>query len=311
MTGLSKIWFACSLLAALALTLPAAAQTKITIGYTSLAGVASIFVAKDNGYFASHGIDPELLAVRGGNALVPSLVANSIQIATLTAPTLLQAADAGLNVVGLTTLSVLSSGMKSAGILARTGTNIKNPQDLIGKRVGVSTIGSISQVLFDKWLVTKGVDPKKLIYVEVPYPQMPDLIKSGNVDALIVPDPFMTAVLKAGTAYVVSYFFGELPDNTVSMVSASMGDWVTKNRPQVDAYRAAISEAADWIRANNDQAKEIVGRWLKLSPAIMASTSIEKPVEKITAEDLKWWVDTMNEQKLLRSNIELSKLLIK
>jgi NitT/TauT family transport system substrate-binding protein len=121
----------------------------------------------------------------------------------------------------------------------------------------------------------------------------------------------MTAVLKAGTAYVVSYFFGELPDNTVSMVSASMGDWVTKNRPQVDAYRAAISEAADWIRANNDQAKEIVGRWLKLSPAIMASTSIEKPVEKITAEDLKWWVDTMNEQKLLRSNIELSKLLIK
>ena len=281
-------------------------QTKITIGYTSLAGVASIFVAKDNGYFASRGIEPELLAVRGGNALVPSLVANSIQIATLTAPTLVQAADAGLDVVGLTTLSVLSSGMKSAGILARTGTNIKTPQDLIGKRIGVGTIGSISQVLFDKWLITKGVDPKKLIYVEVAYPQMSDILKTGNIDALIVPDPFMTAVVKAGTGYVLSYFFGELPDNTVSMISASTGDWATKNPQQVEAYRAAIAEASAWITANDEKAKEIVGRWLKLSPEIMANTTIEKPVAKISADDLKWWVDTLNEQKLLRTNVEPS-----
>jgi NitT/TauT family transport system substrate-binding protein len=307
----SKLWIACVLAISSALTSAATAQSKITIGYTSIAGVAAIFVAKDNGYFAKRGFDPELLAVRGGNALVPSLIANSVQIATLTPPTLIQAADAGLEVRGLTTLSVLSTGMKSSAILARTGSNIKDPQDLIGKKVGVSTIGSISQVLFDKWLLTKGIDPKKLTYVEVAYPQMPDLIKTGNIDALIAPDPFMTAVLKAGTAYVVSYFFGELPDNTISMVSASTRAWAANNRPQVDAYREAISEASEWIKANNDKAKEIVGRWLKLSPEIMASTAIEKPVEKLTAKDLQWWVDTMNEQKLLHTKVDPSALLIK
>jgi NitT/TauT family transport system substrate-binding protein len=311
MKRLRDLWIACALLLVQALTSPANAQTKITIGYTSLAGVASIFVAKDNGYFASRGIDPELLAVRGGNALVPSLVANSIQIATLTAPTLVQAADAGLDVVGLTTLSVLSAGMKSAGVLARTGTNIKTPQDLVGKRVGVATIGSISQVLFDKWLLAKSVDSKKLIYVEVAYPQMSDILRAGNVDALIVPDPFMTAVVTAGSGYVISYFFGELPDNTVSMVSASTGDWATKNPHQVDAYRAAIAEAAAWIAANDEKAKEIVGRWLKLSPEIMKNTTIEKPVAKISDDDLKWWVDTMIEQKLLRSNVEPRKIVAK
>jgi NitT/TauT family transport system substrate-binding protein len=311
MMRFGKLWFTFILLAGPALPFPATAQTKITIGYTSLAGVASIFVAKDNGYFANRGIEPELLAVRGGNALVPSLVANSIQIATLTAPTLVQAAGAGLDVVGLTTLSVLSSGMKSAGVLARTGTNIKTPQDLVGKRIGVSTIGSISQVLFDKWLITKGVDPKKLIYVEVAYPQMSDILKTGNIDALIVPDPFMTAVVKAGTGYVLSYFFGELPDDTVSMVSASTGDWATKNPRQVEAYRAAIAEASAWITANDEKAKEIVGRWLKLSPEIMANTTIEKPVARISADDLKWWVDTLNEQKLLQTSVEPSKIIAK
>jgi NitT/TauT family transport system substrate-binding protein len=295
----------------LTIAVPAVAQTKVTIGYTSLAGVASIFVAKDNGYFASRGLDPELLAVRGGNALVPSLVANSIQIATLTAPTLVQAADAGLDVVALTTLSVLTSEMKSGAVLARTGTNIKSPQDLVGRRVGVGTIGSISQVLFDKWLTTKGVDPKKLIYVEVAYPQMPDILKTGNIDALIVPDPFMTAVVKAGTGYVLSYFFGELPDNTVAMVSASTSDWAAKNQQKVEAYRAAIAEASAWIIANDEKAKEIVGRWLKLSPEIMSNTSIEKPVANIDTNDIKWWVDTLNEQKLLRTNIEPGKIIAK
>lgn len=308
---MTKIGFGfAAILAASLLPLSARAQSKITIGYTSIAGVASIFVAKENGYFASRGIDPELLAVRGGHALVPSLIANSIQIATLTAPTLVQARDAGLDVVGLTSLSVLSTGMTSGGVLARTGTNIKTPEDLIGKKVGVGTIGSISQVLFDKWLTTKGVDPKRIIYVEVAYPQMPDTMKTGNVDAVILPDPFMTAIVKAGTGYLVSPFFGELPNNTVSMVSAATHDWVNKNAQAVDAYRAAIAEASTWIIANDAKAKEIVGRWLKLSPEIMANTATEKPVAALTVADMKWWVDTMNEQKLLRADTKAEAMLL-
>jgi NitT/TauT family transport system substrate-binding protein len=302
-------WACAALLVAL-LPLRAAAS-KITIGYTSLAGVASIFVAKENGYLEKRGIDATLLAVSGGHALVPGLLANAIQIATLTAPTLVQADDAGLDLVGLTTLSVLSAGMKSGGVIARTGTNIKTPQDLIGKKVGVGTIGSISQVLFDKWLTTKGVDPKRLVYVEVTYPQMPDIIKAKNVDALILPDPFMTAIIKAGTGYLVSPFFGELPDNTVSMVSASTRDWAEKNTQVVEAYQASIAEAAAWIIANDGKAKEIVGKWLKLSPEIMANTVIERPVAQLSVVDLKWWVDTMNEQKLLRSKLGPEALLPK
>ena len=294
------------------LSLPptALAQSKITIGYTSLAGVASVFVAKDNGYLAKHQIDAELLAVRGGHALVPSLVANSLQIATLTAPSLVQAADAGLNLVGLTSLSALTAGMKSSGLIARVGSNITTPQDLIGKKVAVGTIGSISQVLFDKWLISKGVDPKKLIYIEVAYPQMPDIIKTGSIDALIIPDPFMTAIVKAGTGAVLSYFFGELPDGTVSMTSASTRKWAAENPQLVSGYRASIEEAVTWIAANKDKTKEIVGKWLNLSPEIMASTEMDKPIGALTNADVQWWIDIMNEQKLLQTQVTPATLLV-
>jgi NitT/TauT family transport system substrate-binding protein len=92
------------------------------------------------------------------------------------------------------------------------------------------------------------------------------------------------------------------------MVSASARDWTAKNPQQVKAYREAIDEAAAWGMANNAATKDIVGKWLKLTPEIMANTSIDQLLSKLTADDIKWWVDTLNEQKLLRTKIEPAKI---
>ncbi len=289
----------------------AVAQTKIVVGYTSLSGVAPIFIAKDKGYFDKRGLDVELQALRGGNVLVPSLVANSIQVATLTAPTLVQAVDGGIDLVGLTTLSVLTAGMTNSGVLARTGVDIKTAKDFNGKRLAVPTLGSISHVLFDKWMALKGGDPKTVKWVEVSFPQMPDVIKTGNLDGVIIPDPLMTKIIQDGTGYVVSHFFGELPDGTRAMVSASSRDWVTKNPKEVAGYRAAIAEAVAFGNANMDETKQIVGKWLKLSPEVMQQTQIEKLVAELGPGEMKWWVDTLAEQNLTRTKVDPVAIVLK
>jgi NitT/TauT family transport system substrate-binding protein len=287
----------------------ALAQSKMTVGYTSLSGVAPIFVAKEQGQFDKRGLNVELLAMRGGNVLVPSLVAGSIQVATLTAPSLVQAIDGGIELVGLTSLSVLSTGMTNTGVLARTGVEIKSAKDFEGKRVAVATIGSISDILFQKWMALKGANPKLVKFVEVSFPQMPDVIKTGNIDAVVIPDPLMTAILKAGSGYVVSYFFGEMPDNTRAMVSAASRAWAAQNARDARAYQDAIAEAATWANANPSETKAIIGKWLKLSPELMAATQIEKMVAELTASDFTWWLGTMNEQGLLRTSIDAGKII--
>jgi NitT/TauT family transport system substrate-binding protein len=310
-----RLRFALGLLAltatAWAASSPTLAQSKLTVGYTSLSGVAPIFVAKEKDFFAKRGLEVDLQPLRGGNVLVPSLVANSIQVATLTAPTLVQAADGGIDLVGLTTLSVLSTGMTSSGVLARTGSNIKAPKDFNGKRLAVPTLGSISHVLFEKWLTLKGGDPKTIKWIEVAFTQMPDVIKTGNLDGLIIPDPLMTKIVKDGSGYVVSHFFGELPDNTSAMISASTRDWATKNPKEAAAYRDAIAEAVAYGNANRDETKQIIGKWLKLSPEIMQQTQLEKLVAELGADEMKWWVDTLNEQNLLRTKVDPAKLVFR
>jgi len=286
------------------------AQTKVVIGYTSLSDVGSNFVAKDQNFFAKHDLDVELKALRGGSVIVPGLVVGEIQIGTLAPPVFLQAVDGGIELAALTGLSVLTRGMKSAAVVARTGVEIKSPQDLVGKRTGVSGLGSISEVLYREWLREQGVDSKKITFVEVPFPSMRDLLRSGRVDVIIIPDPLLSQVVSAGIGYVVSYFFGELPEGAMQMINASTRAWAEKNPDAVAAYQRAIAEANAFIAANPDAAKDIIAKYLNLPEAVVRSSELPRFVTTLDPAQMQWWIDVLSRQDMLRTKLDPAKLAV-
>jgi NitT/TauT family transport system substrate-binding protein len=286
------------------------AQTKVVIGYTSLSDVGSNFVAKDQNFFAKHDLDIELKALRGGSVIVPGLVVGEIQIGTLAPPVFLQAVDGGIELAALTGLSVLTRGMKSAAVVARTGVEIKSPQDLVGKRTGVSGIGSISEVLYREWLREQGVDSKKITFVEVPFPSMRDLLRSGRVDVIIIPDPLLSQVVSAGIGYVVSYFFGELPEGAMQMINASTRAWAEKNPGVVAGYQRAIAEANAFIVANPDAAKDIIAKYLNLPEAVVRSSELPRFVTTLDPAQMQWWIDVLSRQDMLRTKLDPAKLTV-
>jgi NitT/TauT family transport system substrate-binding protein len=298
-------------MAALLLAVTAGAahgQDKIVIGYTSTSANALAYVAKHKGFFDKQGLNVEIMPMRGGNVIVPSMIADSIQVGTLTAPNLLQAVDGGLDLVSLTGLSVLSKEVKESGVVARAGSNIREPKDLAGKRIAVGTLGSLSHVLFEKWLAMKQIDSKSIKYVEASFASMPDVIKAGNVDAVLISDPHMSMIVGAGTGHVVSYFFTELPEGTIMTHNVVARKWADSHAKEVKALRAAIAEAEKFAEANPGETREIVGREMKLKPDVLAATVIPKTMADVTSKDLAWWINTMNEQKLLRNNLDAAKL---
>ena len=288
---------------------PAEALDKIVVGYTAVSGNAPDLIAKDQGFFKEHGLDVEIQLVRGGNVLVPSMVANSIQIGTLTTATMVQAADGGIDLVAITNMSTFDLGMKESAIIVRNGTNIHTPADLKGKRVGTSTVGGVSEIMFDKWLTLKGMNPKDVTMVEVAYGEMPDVIKAGNLDAVLIPDPFLSAIVAAGTGEVLSYYIGEIADHISSIVNSSTRAWADAHPQEIAAFRAAIDEAVAFRKANPDKTKEIIGKTLNLKPEVMAKTSLPSLSSKITSADVQLWLDTMNDQGRLRAKLDAAKLI--
>jgi NitT/TauT family transport system substrate-binding protein len=295
---------------AFALAHGASAQTKVKFGFTGLSDIVPVFAAKEEGLFARHGIDAELQLLNNGAVITAGLAGGSIDVGTLAPPVFLQAVDGGIELVALTGLGILTHDMKAAGVVARTGSDIRKAEDFVGKRVAVSGIGSISQVLFREWLAQHKVSAQKVNFVEVSYANMPDVLKSGNIDAVIIPEPQLSRIVNAGTGYVASYYFGEAAQGTVSMLTASRRDWADKNRAAVKGIQEAIAEADDFVRANPDKAREYIGKYLKLPPAVVQDTELPVLEPVLAAAKLQWWLDVMDRQGMLRTKIAAAPLLM-
>ena len=84
-------------------------------------------------------------------------------------------------------------------------------------------------VLFVKWLVEKGVDPKSVNFVEVTFPTMADIIKSGGVDAVLTAEPFVTRMTNAGLGSVGARYAAELARTDPIIFYAASREWADKN----------------------------------------------------------------------------------
>ena len=208
---------------------PVQAQTKIQIGCTATSDCASAMVAIDEGIFKKHGLDAEMVLI-GINSNIPAaILSNSIHIGGPTSTVFLQAADGGLDLVavgGATVMNPISNGNITAFV--RNGIVINEPKDFIGKKVGAPGLGAFLHVLFVKWLVEKGVDPKKVNFVEVTFPTMMDIVKSGSVDAVLTAEPFVTRMTNAGLGSVGARYAVELARTEPIIFYAASREWAEK-----------------------------------------------------------------------------------
>src|ERR1700761_6575785 len=223
-------FLAAATLAAILLAGPSHAQTRIQIGCTATSDCASAMVAVDEGIFKKHGLEVEMTPI-GINSNIPAaILSNSIQIGGPTSTVFLQAVDGGLDLVAIAGASIMnpaSNGNITAFV--RNGITIKEPKDFVGKKVGAPGLNAFLHVLFVKWLVEKGVDPKGVNFVEVTFPTMADIIKSGGVDAVLTAEPFVTRMTNAGLGSVGARYAVELARTDPIIFYAAARDWAEKN----------------------------------------------------------------------------------
>ena len=211
-------------------------------------------VAVDEGIFKKHGLDAEMVLI-GINSNIPAaIVSNSIQIGGPTSTVFLQAADGGLDLVAIAGASIMNpSSNVNIAAFARNGITIKEPKDFVGKKVGAPGLGAFLHVLFVKWLVEKGVDPKSVNFVEVTFPTMADIIKSGGVDVVLTAEPFVTRMINAGLGTVAARYGAELARTEPIIFYAAARDWAEKNPDTIKKFRDAIAEGGGYRQHRSRQ----------------------------------------------------------
>jgi NitT/TauT family transport system substrate-binding protein len=288
------------------------AQQKVQIGCTATGDCASAMVAIDEGIFKRLGLDAEMVLI-GINSNIPAaLLSNSIQIGGPTSSVFLQAVDGGLDLVAVGGASAMNE--RTANLIAvvgRTGVNLKEPKDFVGKKVGAPGLGAFLHVLFVKWLMEKGVDPKGVNFVEVSFPTMNDILKSGAVDAVLAGEPFITRMSNAGTGTAAFRYLQELNRSEPVIFYAASRDWAEKNPEAIRKFREGIAEGAKIVNSNRDKASESITKFTKQPLDIVKMFPPAYSQPELKAADLAWWVDVMKQQKLMQNNVDLAKLILK
>jgi NitT/TauT family transport system substrate-binding protein len=145
-----------SLALQLFLSLPAIAAAKLIVGYaTHNARIAPVWVAQEQGFFAKYGIDTEQVYLRGATILVAGLASGEIQIGRSGGSATLSAAAAGHDFKIVATFS----SRNPYDLVARP--NIRKPEDLRGKKFGVTSIGGTTWMGALLWLEQLGLDPQR------------------------------------------------------------------------------------------------------------------------------------------------------
>lgn len=302
--------FAGAALAAALISLPAQLQAQILIGGTPNPEQVTAMVAEQQGIFKKHGIDGRFTIIPINPTIPAALLSESIQVGVPTPTTLLQAIDNGIDLVVIAGASVNNPKGTGIGIVVRKDSGIKTAKDLQGKRFGAPGLNAVLHVMVRRWLMQEGVDPKTVNFVEAMFPVHGDLLKAGQIDAVVTGDPFMSRIIQSGDGEQMLNLVTTLPGDVPPVMYVTTRAWAQKNPDKIKAFRAAIEEAAIVIAADPEKARDALGKALKLPAPALKTIPLPTISTKVTPEQIAFWIDVMNKQNMLKTKIDPAKLIL-
>jgi NitT/TauT family transport system substrate-binding protein len=286
------------------------AQTKVVYGYNPTFDMAPVLIAMDKGFFRKHGVDVTLKPVPLNSYHPAALEAGETHIGMPTASVLLQAVDGGLDLVAVSGYGVTEKDDTNYAIVTRPGSGIARPADFAGRKVGVPGLNAFLHVLFREWLTMKGVDWKKVEFVEVQFPLMEGVLKSGSVDAVVVIQPFLARIVDSRAGHLHAHFIQDFPPDINGAVFASKRNWAIQNVEAIKGWRAALDEAGAYALANPEETRTIAASFLKLPPQALAAVKIPVWSSKLTVTGMAPWVSIMKSQGMIKRDIKIDGLIV-
>lgn len=294
------------------LAAPALAQsvTRVTLGYTAVSDFLGAFCAQEEGFFRARGLEVNFQLIALNSNIPAAMQADSIQIGGPTPSVMLQAVDGGLDLVAIAGGSVTNHAVQGAAFVAREGAGITDAKSAEGKRVGVPGLGAFLHVLFREWMRAKGADWRRVTFVETPFPQQPDILRGGSVDAVVTGSPILERITGANIGRVAAFFFRELPEGLPAILYSTTRPWAQRNPQLVAAFRAGLAEGVAFIGRDEAKAREHMGKYIRLPPEVIRTAVISFQKPTITTPEIESWLGIMRGQEMLRTNLTAANIVI-
>jgi NitT/TauT family transport system substrate-binding protein len=235
----------------------------LKVGVLPIADVAPLYLGMQKGFFAREGLKIEPQPAQGGAAIVPKLVSGEAQIGFSNAISLIIAASKGLPV---RIISQGDQGGDSSGLFVAPNSPIGTAKDLEGKRIAVVTLKNNATLSVSRIMEKAGADFHKAQFVELPFADMAQAVKSGRVDAAVTIEPFTTLNERAGLRKIARPLEEVAPRITVAPYFTTKR-FMDQDPDAVERFVRAMNRSLDYAEAHQDEVRAIVPTYTKIPPA--------------------------------------------
>jgi NitT/TauT family transport system substrate-binding protein len=222
-------------------------------------------VAMEKGFFKARGVNIDgILTSNGGGTSVRNTLAGDLPFGEVALPAAIEAINAGQPLV------IIGGGTDSVGEImwiAKKGSPMTSLKDIVGKKIGFTAPGSVTNMLILMAMKAHGIDPStvKLIPAGGIGANL-SAVLNGAVDAGMTGEPVWSE--NEDKVQAVFYVKDVLPPNMMQTVAVTTTDYAKEGPAQLRAIIAARREGVDYIAAHPDESAAIVAKAFNGDPAL-------------------------------------------
>jgi len=253
------------------LTVGRAAQAQaFKLAHVSIAGPQlPIYIGIGAGLFKKHRLDEQLIYIPGGSLIVQTMVAGEVAAASLSPATAILAWDKGAE------LAVIAGGIERLNHMLMVAPKVRSPNDLRGKRVGISRFGSLTDFALGEALKPHKLAPgRDLTAIQLGgLGERVAALTAGFVDGVVVQVDQMFQLERLG--YTTLIDMRKLAFNYPAQGIITSRTALRTKRESLKSFLKVYLEAIKILKTERELPIRAIGKYLKIADPEVAGKTLD------------------------------------
>jgi len=236
-------------------------KSSLTVAIQPSVDAAPYWMAQDLGYFEAEGLHVKMTLAANPGASRDKAISGEADLSELTYPTFFLAVKGGAE------LRLVADGTaarpKSNVLITVPNSPVKSVNDLPGKRIGITSNSSTSQLLTQEVMTAHGLDYKKVNWVQLGLRDMAAALKNNQIDAAYQPEPYATAAARTvgASAFIDVAGRGTSTEDFPVLGYVATRKWTEENPKTMAAFQRAMLKASLDAEANRARWEPLVVKY--------------------------------------------------
>ncbi|HXV83173.1 MAG TPA: ABC transporter substrate-binding protein [Candidatus Binatia bacterium] len=237
-------------------------QEKVRLAHSALESSNAVwYIAQDRGFYKKNGLDVDLLFIPSTTTSVSSLVAGDVQVANASGGGVASAVVAGADLV------LVSCYLNSLPYELVVGESVKSAEDLKGKSIGISRIGSASDVAARALIRGLGLEPdKQVMIMQVGGPtERAASFRTGRIAGFPSPPGIIHLAKGMPFRILISTADFQKRFDFPFICAATTRSYLSRQRETVKKVVMAHIEATHFFKTRKEDTKKIISKYSRIT----------------------------------------------